>query len=717
MKKKILSLILTFAMLLSVTAALGSTVVYAADGEVTTIASYEDLVAFVNSLATYDYSGKTVNVTANITVNSGWTANDGEKTATAAPSVTLDTTAATKAFVGTLNGNGNTISGLYINGVALIPAIANATIQNIKFDNCYTNQAGNSAIVAGVLKADKSAVFTNVTVSNSKIVNGNTNGSIAAILATAEASSAATTDCDLTNCNSIDNLFVSGAKTSLMGGLVGNFTKGTGSFTNCYNSSELYAMPESDTYINGGYKVGGMVGACGGANTYLVEFTNCVNEGTITSFTIAGGILGDGASASSTMISCVNTATIKSDSRSDKDSFAGGMIGRANGGNAVIKECINLGEIVANSNSRGAKAKGQGGGAIGFATKPAVIVDFVNTANVTANQKAGGIIGAYNATSGTIERVITTGTVKGYNGGTAVNGGASCAIFGTWAQNNANADVYLTVKDFYYYNVNNNVFGLWKPLGSTCGNFHASYTAENKSLEFTGGVSNATDGDTAGTESANLGLYNAFFTENAYISDLSAVAGDKGADKFVAFGLGEQWLLTDTVPMPASAYKLLSKKLEVSEDINYVGFQKKLDSDTLQVRLVAELASKDYANTGFELVAVEKLATYATANGATTITIAAPTNGAAVLADNKNSTTVYTSLKAFGEDGAELEAVTPSAEGKYLSAITVTSIPVEGTYTFVIKPYVTLLDGSGVVYGASFAIVVVNGVVSYGYAM
>ena len=715
MKKKILSLILTFAMLLSVTAALGSTVVYAADGEVTTIASYEDLVAFVNSLATYDYSGKTVNVTANITVNIGWTANDGEKTATAAPSVTLDTTAATKAFVGTLNGNGNTISGLYINGVALIPAIANATIQNIKFDNCYTNKAGNSAIVAGVLKADKSAVFTNVTVSNSKIVNGNTNGSIAAILATAEASSAATTDCDLTNCNSIDNLFVSGAKTSLMGGLVGNFNKGTGSFTNCYNSSELYAMPESDTYINEGYKVGGMVGACGGANTYLVEFANCVNEGAITSFTIAGGILGDGASASSTMISCVNTATIKSDSRSAKNSFAGGMIGRANGGNAVIKECINLGEIVANSNS--GAAKGQGGGAIGFATKPAVIVDFVNTANVTANQKAGGIIGAYNATSGTIERVITTGTVKGYNGGTAVNGGASCAIFGTWAQNNADANVYLTVKDFYYYNVNNNVFGLWKTLGSTYGNFHASYTAENKSLEFTGGVSNATDGDPAGTESANLGLYNAFFTENAYISDLSAVGGDKGADKFVAFGLGEQWLLTDTVPMPASAYKLLSKKLEASEDINYVGFQKKLDADTLQVRLIAELASKDYANTGFELVAVEKLATYATENGVTAITVSEPTYGSAVLDDNKSSTTVYTSLKAFGEDGAELEAITPSAEGKYLSAITVTGIPTTGTFTFIIKPYVTLLDGSGVEYGASFAIVVVNGVVSYGYAM
>ena len=55
--------------------------------------------------------------------------------------------------------------------------------------------------------------------------------------------------------------------------------------------------------------------------------------------------------------------------------------------------------------------------------------------------------------------------------------------------------------------------------------------------------------------------------------------------------------------------------------------------------------------------------------------------------------------------------------GKYLSAITLTSIPTVGTWTLIIKPFVTLADGIGVVYGASYAMIVVDGSISCVYAM
>ena len=704
---------------------------------VTTIASYDDLVSFVNSLGDYDYDGQTVNVTADITVNSGWTANDGNKTATAVPAVALDTTVATNAFKGTLNGNGRTISGLYINGVALLPTIENATVKNITFDNCYTNRAGDAAIVAGTLTADKSAEFINVTVSNSKIVNGTTNAKIGAILAISKSSAAGSyasdttvTTCVMTDCSSIDNLIVSGAKTSLIGGLMGYSEKGAATFTRCYNSSELYTVITAANMANNGYKAGGILGYAGGNSTWVMKFVSCVNEGAVTASSIAGGIFGDGGSASATLESCVNTGAITAGDTvthalSGKISYAGGLIGRLNGSYANVKECINTGDVKAvgitvpdpaDPENKTVKP-GTAGGMLGYANKAVNVCDFVNEGNVEAYLKAGGIVGEYTAKDGTLNRVITVGDIKGYNAGTSINPGSSCSLFGTWSNTNEDPSVYLTVKDFYYFNNNKNVFGLWQNLGTKKGNYHAAYTKDNKTVQVIGGVDNlASDGNTNNTQGKNLAIYNQFFIDNGYISNLSSVCGENGANKFVAFGLGEQWLLTDTVPAPASAYMLIKSNGSEIEDIEYIGYQKKLNSDTLEVRFVAELASTRYTNTGFEISAVEKLAEYTVENGTTTITMASPTCGAAALEGKVSSTVVYTSLKAFGEDGAELEPIVAS-EGKYLSAITLTSIPTEGTWTLVIKPYVTLSDGIGVVYGASYAMIVVDGSISCVYTM
>ena len=81
MKKKILSVFLTVAMMLSMATAFAGTI-SASDVDLTDgIDNYEELEAFVNSLATKDYAGETVKLNANITVNEGWVANDGTSTA------------------------------------------------------------------------------------------------------------------------------------------------------------------------------------------------------------------------------------------------------------------------------------------------------------------------------------------------------------------------------------------------------------------------------------------------------------------------------------------------------------------------------------------------------------------------------------------------------------------------------------------------------------
>ncbi|MBQ8850122.1 MAG: hypothetical protein IJ011_07320 [Clostridia bacterium] len=728
MKKKILSLALTLAMLLSALSVMGTTV-FATEAEITTISSYEDLVSFVNSLATYDYSGKTVTLTSDVKVNDGWVANDGKVAATAAPTgddaKVLDTTVATNAFKGTLDGNGKTVSGLYINGSAFIPTVSDATIKNITFDNCYTNNSiasGYTAIVAGALSIAKTATFTNVVVSNSKVVNGATNGSVGTMLAAALSDSTATnlTDCEFTNCRSEENMVVSGAKTSLVGGLVGSFGRGSGTFTDCVNTSTIYAIPGNSTLVNAGYKVGGILGSAGGnASTCTVSFIECVNTGEITGFSHVGGMVGDGTPAF-VVSKCVNTGSITagdttlSNDKSTSDCNAAGFIGRYNasvlGQKCTISESINTGDI--NAVSASGVKRGVAGGFIGSCNNDksdVAIVDCVNTGKVKGSNRGGGAVGFYHAglLTSTFERVIITQTTEGKD--TACKG----SIIGYWAATTVADGKAINLTDVYYGGADGAyAFGRWYSGGGalgTYGSINVTYTYPAYTKNFVGGVDN--------TDSDYKAAYSIPFAEGGgYISDFSTVYGEKGAEKFAALALGEKWVLTDTVPMPAAAHKLLENTLAESDVINYIGFQKKLGTDTLQVRLVAELASTEYRNTGFEIVVVEKLATYATANGVTTITVAQPTIGAAAVETDQNSTTVYTSLKAFGEDGTELAPVTAS-EGKYLSAITVTNIPTAGTFTFIIKPYVTLLDGSGVEYGASYAVVVVDGAVSYGYAM
>ena len=210
MKKKILSVFLTVAMMLSMATVFAGTIsadnVDLTDG----IDNYEELEAFVNSLATKDYAGETVKLNTNITVNAGWVANDGTSTATAAPTgdnaKTLDTSVETNAFKGTFDGNNHTISGLYMTGMAFFTSVEGATIQNVTFDNCistpksYASSANAGAIVAGRLTGG-SLVLNNVTVKNSKIVNGTTNGYLGTFVGRTEST---TGTISFTNCHSVD---------------------------------------------------------------------------------------------------------------------------------------------------------------------------------------------------------------------------------------------------------------------------------------------------------------------------------------------------------------------------------------------------------------------------------------------------------------------------------------------------------------------------------
>lgn len=730
MKKKILSVFLTVAMMLSMATAFAGTIsasnVDLTDG----IDNYEELEAFVNSLATTDYSGATVKLNANITVNEGWVANDGTSAVTAPTgdnAKVLDTTVEAKTFKGTFEGNNHTISGLYMTGMAFFASVEGATIQNVTFDNCvstpqaYASNKNAAGIVVGRLTGG-SLALNNVTVKNSKIVNGTTPCYVGTLVGCTEAT---TGTISFTNCHSVASDLYSSANTSLIGGILGclNSAGGVVNFINCSSDTDIEAFGSN----NNGYKCGGIIGFCG-AKTSL---QGCVNTGNIKSQTMAAGMVAD-TSVAVTVTNCANYGDITVTTISNGSGQAGGIFGRLNNSADANNGCsitnsINTGVISATTTGTATKticAGGMvgfaqlkrdrltvaitncvnygdvesgyhGGGAIGYLYAQTVssgdinadeiyISGFVNEGDVTAGQKAGGLVGLFEGTSGRVEKAITVGTVIGYNGTTSVNTGASCAAFGSWVQKNGADEVVFV--DFFFSNAtSDNVFGLWAELGTAYNNHTVSYTATGKSLDFEPGVTNAGEG--SGTQKANLAIYNNFFVENGYKAVAADFYAEKGVSIFKAFNLGKDWMMTDTVPVPAGVFALLEEKTLEKGNVDYIGYQTSV-GELSSIRVIVGLNNLEYENTGFELYWIK-----------------AGEDG--MMAD-MNTTTVYTSINVYDDNG-NLSNPYTNEDYAYLSAIKVTfnngSLADTAT-TLIIKPYITV--GGAKIYGDACAIVIVK---------
>ncbi len=737
--------------------------------EVLEIASYTDLENFIASLANFDYADKTVTVTQSITVNSGWTANDKTNAATAAPTgenaKILDTTVATNAFAGTFKGaNADiVISGLYINGDAFFPSIAGATIQDITFDNCYISlpegydyNTSSNAALSGIIaaRATGTEIFSDVAVSNSKIsyaksTNTKNNGYFGLFVGHATTSS----QLSFTNCVSEDNYIYSSCKTSLVGGFAGNVQSSTATFYACTNTSSIKVQPTETSGLNNGFKSGGFVGVFQSGTK--LTLTNCVNSGDINSFSMAAGFVGDAAKALE-IKSCINAAnitageTVLSDFGNNKniaEVHAGGMIGRINGTDVVIDNSVNKGAIYSynkhsyteNSaskskilgNAGGIVAYSNGkaftitncinsgnigglsaGGVLGKSTGAATISDSVNIGELKGVNQSGGIVGLYEVASGTFTRVINSGTIK-----SAQNGCNQGGIIGRWNKTNTDDSVFVQFTDVYYansyvYTAGTDVkqaIGIYVSGGNNAnvgksGNYKYTYTTVSGEA---GSGTILASANTSTTAATYMDFYNKPFKDNGYFV-LDQVKGELGADKFVGFAIGEKYVLTDTVPMPIEAHKLMNKDAELNEAINLKGYQVKLNESLLsEVRLVADVTVdlKAYQKVGFKMALVEKLAT----------PDAEPTYDAALVTKTVEDNTVYTSLNTYSSLGELTDPVT-AVENGYLSAVTVTGLPTEGTFTYVVTPFITDMDNK-VTYGASYAFVVTDGVAAYIYAM
>ena len=205
------------------------------------------------------------------------------------------------SYVGTFDGNGKTITNLYINAtqayMGLFGRIYKSTIKNLTFENAnVTNTENNIGILAGY--AGNGNTLQNIKISNTCQIKGGNDftGGIAGYL-----------DGNAYNC--VNYAMVQG--TEDVGGLFGFYSRDGNSMTACANYGNVTASS---------YTAGGLVG-------YFESGTikDCANYGDITGTSNVGNLIGNAQSCNLNNVLGTGNVTATSDTER-----AGLLVGHIN---------------------------------------------------------------------------------------------------------------------------------------------------------------------------------------------------------------------------------------------------------------------------------------------------------------------------------------------------------------------------------------------------
>lgn len=239
-----------------------------------------------------------------------------------------------RAYTGTFDGQGHTVSGLNITslggrqklglfGVAQDAVIENLTVRgNIDLTGVRSYDTTTGYIIGGVLGSGEGGGVT------------------------------------IRSCVSQVDISVSfvndqKAQNSAVGGLVGRLSgSGSHEITNCRNEGRIYTAFEPGAYYLGGSGSGGGQGGIVGFIGASAQLERCVNTGTVYAGRAAGvgGIVGnaDGSSKESiTLNQCANQGAVSNDTGGVllRKGGTGGIIGLAPTGSVTVSSCYNTGAV------------------------------------------------------------------------------------------------------------------------------------------------------------------------------------------------------------------------------------------------------------------------------------------------------------------------------------------------------------------------------------
>ena len=260
-------------------------------------------------------------------------------------------------YTGTFDGDGHTISGLYIDSSDNNQGLFGYVSGSGKIEKLSVSGSvkGHSS-VGGVVGYNFSGTVTNCAFSGS--VGGIFSGSYVGGIVGYNSSGT------VTNC-----AFSGSVSGNYVGGVVGQ-NSSSGTVKNCHNIGT--------GTVSGSDHVGGVVGS---NNNGSVE--NCYNTGSVKgSGNSVGGVVGYNQSGSS-VTTCYNTGTV---SGSD---YVGGVVGENSGSNGVVENCHNAGKVSGR----------YVGGVVG--SNSGTVENCYNTDSVSNGTTSGGVVGQ-NSGSGSV---------------------------------------------------------------------------------------------------------------------------------------------------------------------------------------------------------------------------------------------------------------------------------------------------------------------------
>lgn len=237
------------------------------------------------------------------------------------------------AYTGTFDGQGHTVSGLYITslggrqklglfGVAQDAVIENLTVRgNIDLTGVRSYDTTTGYIIGGVLGSGEGGGVT------------------------------------IRSCVSQVDISVSfvndqKAQNSAVGGLVGRLSgSGSHEITNCRNEGRIYTAFEPGAYYLGGSGGNGGQGGIVGFIGASAQLECCVNTGTVYAGRAAGvgGIVGNAGDSGVTITlnQCANQGAVSNDTGGVllRKGGTGGIIGLAPTGSVTVSNCYNTGAV------------------------------------------------------------------------------------------------------------------------------------------------------------------------------------------------------------------------------------------------------------------------------------------------------------------------------------------------------------------------------------
>lgn len=334
-------------------------------------------------------------------------------------------------FKGNFDGNGHTISGLYIDKSSVsyqgvFGYINGGSVSNLAVGGKVTGYAYVGSIVGDIESGTVSNCSSTASVSGKQYVGLIGSSSVVTIkhcsnsgsITCGESGSAGgivgfAARTDISDCFNYGAVY---STSTMAGGISGQSS--TGSISNCYNSGVVTAETGSG---------GGIVGLF-----YNITFDNCINEGDVKGpKEHYGGIAGVQGSApdtsNSTFLNCVNRGNVTGGTESVGGVLGGVVNGFTNDATTTLINCTNSGQVIPTEKCNYV------GGIVGYGEQKAksvlYLVNCSNSGTVggSSTYGIGGVIGL--ASYGSMTNCTNTGTVSGSGSNVGGVAGSKAAAY------------------------------------------------------------------------------------------------------------------------------------------------------------------------------------------------------------------------------------------------------------------------------------------------